>query len=176
MLSVLHHGPCQPTDQVGEQSGGTSGTSGTLDGTYHCCTAGDLRGPRPSRHPRTRLIGHDTERSLDRSLVLDEAVPLLTLIDPGSVGKTQLGLALVDEAAGSFVSRTGEEPAHERQGRDSSQSIAELPFAWARGQDSDPTDTGASFSLARGATPSTTEYPAPLPYPMGWPPHMASPP
>src|SRR5215203_6115746 len=53
--------------------------------------------------PRTRLVGREAERAMARSLLLDEAVPLLTLTGPGGVGKTRLALALADELGGSFV-------------------------------------------------------------------------
>src|SRR3954471_17945411 len=33
--------------------------------------------------PRTRLVGRESERATARSLLLDEAVPLLTLTGPG---------------------------------------------------------------------------------------------
>lgn len=49
--------------------------------------------------PRTRLIGRERERADARSLLLDEAAPLLTLTGPGGVGKTRLSLAIAGEAA-----------------------------------------------------------------------------
>jgi hypothetical protein len=39
--------------------------------------------PSPPPHPRTRLIGRDAERAVARVLLLEEAVPLLTLAGPG---------------------------------------------------------------------------------------------
>jgi len=53
--------------------------------------------------PRTRLIGRAAERSTARTLVLDDAVPLLTLTGPGGVGKTRLGLAIVADVADAFA-------------------------------------------------------------------------
>jgi predicted ATPase/DNA-binding CsgD family transcriptional regulator len=53
--------------------------------------------------PRTRLIGREDERTAVRTLLLDEAVPLLTLIGPGGVGKTRLALAVADEVEDAFV-------------------------------------------------------------------------
>src|SRR5262245_21133248 len=44
--------------------------------------------------PRTRLIGRETERAAARALLLEEAVPLLSLTGPGGVGKTRLALAI----------------------------------------------------------------------------------
>src|SRR3954469_4328295 len=53
--------------------------------------------------PRTRLIGRERERSSARTLVVDEAVPLLTLTGPGGVGKTRLALAIAAEVAPAFA-------------------------------------------------------------------------
>jgi len=53
--------------------------------------------------PRTRLIGRTAERSTARTLVLDDAVPLLTLTGPGGVGKTRLGLAIAADVADAFA-------------------------------------------------------------------------
>src|SRR5215212_6384578 len=53
--------------------------------------------------PRTRLIGRETERATARALLLDEAVPLLTLTGPGGVGKTRLSLAIATDVAEAFA-------------------------------------------------------------------------
>src|SRR5215213_5046452 len=53
--------------------------------------------------PRTRLIGREDERSTARSLLLDEAVPLLTFVGPGGVGKTRLALAIAQDVTAAFA-------------------------------------------------------------------------
>jgi non-specific serine/threonine protein kinase len=53
--------------------------------------------------PRTRLIGREAERAAARSLLLDDAVPLLTLTGAGGVGKTRLALAIAADVATAFA-------------------------------------------------------------------------
>ena len=53
--------------------------------------------------PRTRFIGRTAERATACALLLDDAVPLLTLTGPGGVGKTRLALAIADDVAPTFA-------------------------------------------------------------------------
>ena len=53
---------------------------------------------------RTRLIGREAECATARALLLDEAVPLLTLTGPGGVGKTRLALAIASDVGAGFAS------------------------------------------------------------------------
>jgi predicted ATPase/DNA-binding CsgD family transcriptional regulator len=53
--------------------------------------------------PRTSLIGRETEIAEARKLLIEDAVPLLTLTGPGGVGKTRLALAVAHEVAASFA-------------------------------------------------------------------------
>ena len=57
--------------------------------------------------PRTRLIGREAERSTARGLLLDDAVPLLTRVGPGGVGKTRLALAIAEDVADQFADGVG---------------------------------------------------------------------
>ncbi len=54
-------------------------------------------------NPRTRLIGREAERATAQALLIDEAVPLLTLTGPGGVGKTRLALAIAQDVTASFA-------------------------------------------------------------------------
>lgn len=52
--------------------------------------------------PRARLIGREPELATARRLLQDEAIPLLTLIGPGGVGKTHLALVIAAQVADGF--------------------------------------------------------------------------
>jgi predicted ATPase/DNA-binding CsgD family transcriptional regulator len=56
--------------------------------------------------PRTRLLGREAERDMARSLLLEEAVPLLTMTGPGGVGKTRLALTVGQDVADHFADGT----------------------------------------------------------------------
>src|SRR5215207_9210218 len=64
-------------------------------------TASALSGSPP--FPRIRLIGREAELANARALLLDEAVPLLTLTGPGGVGKTRLAQTLAHDVAEHFA-------------------------------------------------------------------------
>jgi len=57
----------------------------------------------PLPTPRTSLIGRAVEVAAVRALLLDEAVPVVTLTGTGSVGKTRLALAVGHDVAGAFA-------------------------------------------------------------------------
>ncbi len=52
---------------------------------------------------RTPLVGRITELAAARTLLLDDAAPIVTVTGPGGVGKTRLALAVARETAPSFA-------------------------------------------------------------------------
>ena len=52
--------------------------------------------------PRTSFVGRTADVATARALLLDEAVPLLTLTGTGGVGKTRLALAIAHSVAAAF--------------------------------------------------------------------------
>jgi non-specific serine/threonine protein kinase len=63
----------------------------------------DLAMGSPIPIPRTTLVGREGEIALGRRLLLDEAVPLLSLTGPGGVGKTRLALAIARDVEARFA-------------------------------------------------------------------------
>ncbi len=55
---------------------------------------------------RTPLVGRIAERETARTLLLDDAVPIVTITGPAGVGKTRLSLAIAREVASSFADGT----------------------------------------------------------------------
>src|SRR3712207_608314 len=57
----------------------------------------------PVPMPRTPLVGRESERGAAREMLLEEAVPLLTLIGPGGVGKTRLAKTIAHDVSPHFA-------------------------------------------------------------------------
>lgn len=86
-------GPAPPVPLAASSRGG-----GTLT---MAVPVSSLVGSLPVR--RTRLIGREGEITTARLLLLEDAVPLLTLTGPGGVGKTRLALAIAGDVAAHFA-------------------------------------------------------------------------
>src|SRR3954451_21453687 len=52
---------------------------------------------------RTSLIGRESEIGAARAFLLEDAVPLFTLMGPGGVGKTRLALGIAGDVADHFT-------------------------------------------------------------------------
>jgi hypothetical protein len=76
-------------------------------------------------HPRTPLVGRTVELASARALLLDEAVPLVTLTGPGGVGTTVLVASFADAV---FVALSRRASIRSAKGR-SSQVVILLAFS-----------------------------------------------
>jgi len=65
--------------------------------------SGALRNVATFPYPRTVVFGRVADVAQGSSLILEEAVPLLTLTGPGGVGKTRLAQLLTEELADHFA-------------------------------------------------------------------------
>jgi non-specific serine/threonine protein kinase len=66
-------------------------------------TAAPDYAPDTLPRPRTSLVGREDDIAAAQALLLDEAVPLLTLTGPAGVGKTRLSLAIAHATAERFA-------------------------------------------------------------------------
>jgi predicted ATPase/DNA-binding CsgD family transcriptional regulator len=100
---LAHYRPHHRAGQIEFSESGTLCASGIRSPIGACvgASAAPLQfGSVPI--PRTRLIGREAERAAARSLLLEEAVPLLTLTGMGGVGKTRLALAIAADVREHF--------------------------------------------------------------------------